>query len=62
MATEKETKTEVKLETTKRKVIQITSSPTNTGRTIVVALCNDGTIWWRDAMSVSTEWTRIMDV
>ena len=68
MATEKETKPEVKpelpkaegkLETVKRKAVQITTATTTTGRIILTALCNDGTIWWRDAMADYGDWTQI---
>lgn len=63
MATDKETKPEVKeggkLEAPKRKAIQITSSTTTTGRIIITALCNDGTMWWRDAISDYGDWTQV---
>lgn len=59
MATDKETKPEVKESAPKRKAIQITSSTTTTGRTIITALCNDGTMWWRDAISDYGDWTQV---
>lgn len=58
-----ETKTELKQETvSKRKITQITTATTNSGRIIVTALCNDGTLWRRDVINDSTEWEQIKGI
>jgi hypothetical protein len=61
MATEsKETKSEVKKEApAKRKAIHISTATTTTGRIVVTALCDDGSIWKRDLMSEKDPWTEI---
>ena len=53
-------KTELKQESgPKRKITQISTATTNAGRIIVTALCNDGTLWRRDAMLDEVEWQQI---
>jgi hypothetical protein len=53
-------KTELKQESgPKRKITQITTATTNTGRLIVIALCNDGTLWRRDAMLDDVVWKQV---
>ncbi len=42
-----------------RKIIQISTSTTNTGRIVVTALCNDGTVWHRDVASSDEMWRQI---
>lgn len=55
-----ETKTELKQESgPKRKITQISTATTNTGRIVIIALCSDGTIWRRDAMLDDTEWKQV---
>ncbi len=45
-------KTELKQESgPKRKITQIATATTNSGRIIVTALCNDGTLWRRDVIN-----------
>lgn len=56
-------KTELKQESgSKRKITQITTATTNSGRIIVTALCNDGTLWRRDVINDSTEWEQIKGI
>ena len=56
-------KTELKQEVgPKRKITQITTATTNSGRIIVTALCNDGTLWRRDVINDSTEWDQIRGI
>lgn len=46
-----------------RKVIHIDTGTTTTGQIILVALCDDGTIWYRSLMTENYgEWTRVPDV
>ena len=42
-----------------RKVIQISTSTTNTGQVIVTALCNDGTMWFRVVTSEYGDWHKV---
>ena len=42
-----------------RKIIQISTSTTNTGRVVVTALFNDGTICHRDVLSQDDTWRQI---
>jgi hypothetical protein len=51
----KEQKAEVKQ---KRKAIQMTSSVTNTGQTILFALCDDGTIWFTRPTVEESNWVQ----
>ena len=37
-------------------------STTNSGRIIVTALCNDGTLWRRDVINDSTEWEQLKGI
>jgi hypothetical protein len=56
-------KTELKQEAgPKRKITQIATATTNSGRIIVTALCNDGTLWRRDVINDSTEWEQIKSI
>lgn len=63
MATEKneqEVKQETKPETKQpRKFIHLSTSTTNTGRVVVTALCNDGTIWFRDVSQQEMAWVQL---
>lgn len=59
MATEKPEQ-EVKQETkAKRTFVHLSTSTTNTGRVIVTALCNDGTIWFRDVSQQEQAWAQL---
>lgn len=42
-----------------RKFIHLSTSTTNTGRVIVTALCNDGTIWFRDVSQQEQAWAQL---
>ena len=56
-------KTELKQESgPKRKITQITTTTTNSGRIIVTALCNDGTLWRRDVINDITEWEQLKGI
>lgn len=58
MATEKPEQ-EVKQEKVKRMFVNIATSTTTTGRIVVTALCNDGTIWYRDIADELQSWTQV---
>jgi hypothetical protein len=56
-------KTELKQESgPQRKITQIATATTNSGRIIVTALCNDGTLWRRDVINDSTEWEQLKGI
>ena len=55
MATEE---TQVKQEKSQKKIVQITTSTTNTGQIIVTALCNDGTVWYK-ILTGNDEWKKV---
>jgi|694.fasta_scaffold28120_12 hypothetical protein len=55
MATEE---TQVKQEKAQKKIVQITTSTTNTGQIIVTALCNDGTVWYK-ILTGNDEWKKV---
>ncbi len=56
MATEE---TQVKQESkSQRKIIQISTSTTNTGQIIVTGLCNDGTVWYK-VLHGNDEWKQV---
>jgi hypothetical protein len=55
MATEE---TQVKQEKAQKKIVQITTSTTNTGQIIVTALCNDGTVWCK-ILTGNDEWKKV---
>jgi hypothetical protein len=57
MAEEKQ----VKQEKVERKVIQISTSTTNTGQIILTTLCNDGTIW-RKILTGDDEWQQVKSI
>lgn len=43
----------------KRKIIQIQTQSTTTGKIAVAALCDDGTIWYRYMMDEYGDWTQV---
>jgi hypothetical protein len=55
MATEE---TQVKQEKAQKKIVQITTSTTNTGQIIVTALCNDGAVWYK-ILTGNDEWKKV---
>ncbi len=57
MAEEKEVK-QNETKTTKRTIIQISTSTTNTGQIIVTGLCNDGTVWYK-VLHGNDEWKQV---
>lgn len=65
MATEQEltqkqeAKPEAKQEKQARKFVHLSTSTTNTGRVVVTALCNDGTIWFRDVSQQEQAWAQL---
>ncbi len=57
MAEEKEVK-QNESKVTKRTMIQISTSTTNTGQIIVTGLCNDGTVWYK-VLYGNDEWKKV---
>jgi hypothetical protein len=55
MATEE---TQVKQEKAQKKIVQITTSTTNTGQIVVTSLCNDGTVWYK-ILTGNDEWKKV---
>ena len=44
---------------TKRKVVQMSTSTTTTGKIVVTVLCEDGTIWYRHLTDEYGEWAQL---
>lgn len=56
MAEEKQVKQEESKP--QKKIVQITTSTTNTGQIVVTGLCNDGTVWYK-VLTGNDEWKKV---